>query len=92
MLSPNINMLSILSIFSNFNAPITLTGSVAEISDPYANDNSKESAFINMLFTFAIPINPANHIKKVVIKMATKVPQNAIRIIVPKCLKKGYLL
>lgn len=75
-------MLSILSILSNFNAPITLTGSVAEISDPYANDNSKESAF-------AIPINPANHIKKVVIKIATKVPQNAIRIIVPKCLKKG---
>ena len=29
--------------------------------------------------------------KNVVIKIATKVPPNAIRIIVPKCLKKGYL-
>ena len=52
MLSPNINILSILSIFNNFNAPITLTGSVAEISDPYANANSNESAFLMRYYKY----------------------------------------
>lgn len=40
--------------------------------------------------TVAIPMKPANQMKKVVKRMETRVPKMAIRLMVPKCLKKGY--
>lgn len=40
-------MLNIFSISIDFNAPITLTGSVAEINDPYTNARFKGKAVTN---------------------------------------------
>lgn len=43
-----------------------------------------------MFLTVAIPMRPASQIRNVVIMIATRVPNIAYRLIVPKCLKKGY--
>lgn len=40
MLSPKMSVFSILSISIVFNTPIILTGSVADINDPYANETT----------------------------------------------------
>lgn len=46
--------------------------------------------YFNYIYTVAIPINPAVQMKNVVKVMEMRVPNIAYRLIVPKCLKKGY--